>query len=305
MKKSFLLFCVVLCTLIAQAQQAYIYLEPIKGIPCKVILNQKELTFMTKNYFLVTLEKEGEQNFEIIFGNNTYPKQSFVVDATQGGAYGYKLAKTAEDKFYLLDLVNNGKIIETNTSVNIGLTTEDNIVHLFNPTANASVIVPDDDKRKPKNRKQKQTAKEMNALQSELSTAKKEYGIVEVISSNTNDTEPKRINTTTPESINTKAKESVVSRCSTFSTETEVNTFVEKLDQKNDDESKLILVKKRSFTGCLKSSQVYAIAQSFNTQYGRFSAVKFLKTQMDETESLIVLEPLFKTESYKSKLREL
>jgi hypothetical protein len=96
-----------------------------------------------------------------------------------------------------------------------------------------------------------------------------------------------------------------VSKCSTFSTETEVNTFVEKLDQKNDDESKLILVKKRSFTGCLKSSQVYAIAQSFNTQYGRFSAVKFLKYQMDETENLIVLESLFKTENYKSKLREL
>ena len=305
MKKSFLLFCVVLCTLIAQAQQAYVYLEPIKGIPCKVILNQKEITFMTKNYFLVTLDKEGEQNFEIVFGNNTYPKQTFIVDAAQGGAYGYKLAKTGEDKFYLLDLVNNGKIIETNTSVNIGLTTEDNIVHLFNPTANVSVIIPNDDKRKPKNRKQKQNAKEMNAIQSELSTAKKEYGIVEVISSNSNDTEPKSSNTTTPENINTKAKESVMSKCSTFSTETEVNSFVEKLDQKNDDESKLILVKKRSFTGCLKSSQVYAIAQSFNTQYGRFSTVKFLKTQMDETESLIILEPLFKTESYKSKLREL
>lgn len=303
MKKSFLLFCVVLCTLIAQAQQAYIYLEPIKGIPCKVILNQKEVTFMTKNYFLVTLDKEGEQNLEIVFGNNTYPKQTFIVDATQGGAYGYKLAKTGEDKFYLLDLVNNGKIIETNTSVNIGLTTEDNIVHLYDPSVTTTVI--SEDKRKPKNRKQKQTEKEMNALQSELSTAKKEYGIVEVIRSNTNDTEPTRSNTTTPENINTKTKESVVSRCSNFSSETEVNTFVEKLDQKNDDESKLILVKKRSFTGCLKSSQVYAIAQSFNTQYGRFSAVKFLKTQMDETESLIILEPLFKTESYKSKLREL
>lgn len=303
MKKSFLLFCVVLCTLIAQAQQAYIYLEPIKGIPCKVILNQKEVTFMTKNYFLVTLDKEGEQNLEIVFGNNTYPKQTFVVDATQGGAYGYKLAKTGEDKFYLLDLVNNGKIIETNTSVNIGLTTEDNIVHLYDPSVTTTVI--SEDKRKPKNRKQKQTEKEMNALQSELSTAKKEYGIVEVIRSNTNDTEPTRSNTTTPENINTKTKESVVSRCSNFSSETDVNTFVEKLDQKNDDESKLILVKKRSFTGCLKSSQVYTIAQSFNTQYGRFSAVKFLKTQMDETESLIILEPLFKTESYKSKLREL
>lgn len=303
MKKSFLLFCVVLCTLIAQAQQAYIYLEPIKGIPCKVILNQKEVTFMTKNYFLVTLDKEGEQNLEIVFGNNTYPKQTFIVDATQGGAYGYKLAKTGEDKFYLLDLVNNGKIIETNTSVNIGLTTEDNIVHLYDPSETTTVI--SEDKRKPKNRKQKQTEKEMNALQSELSTAKKEYGIVEVIRSNTNDTEPTRSNTTTPENINTKTKESVVSRCSNFSSETEVNTFVEKLDQKNDDESKLILVKKRSFTGCLKSSQVYAISQSFNTQYGRFSAVKFLKTQMDETESLIILEPLFKTESYKSKLREL
>jgi hypothetical protein len=305
MKKSFLLLCVVLCTFIAQAQQAYIYLEPIKGMPCKVILNQKEVTFMTKNYFLVTLDKEGEQNLEIVFGNNTYPKQSFVVDAIKGGAYGFKLAKTAEDKFYLLDMVNNGKIIEPNTAVNIGLTTDDNIVHFFDPTTTANVIVQNDDKRKPKNRKQNQTAKEMNALQSELSKAKKVYGIVEVITSNTNDAEPKTSITTSPENIKTKAKESAVSKCSTFSTETEVNTFVEKLDQKNDDESKLILVKKRSFTGCLKSSQVYAIAQSFNTQYGRFSAVKFLKYQMDETENLIVLESLFKTENYKSKLREL
>ena len=155
MRKIIFFFITLLVSQWSFGQGSYIYFEPIKGIPCKILMNQKEVPVMTKNYYLITIENGGEQTFDILFGNNVYPKQTFIVDVVEGSSYGYKLSKTAEDKFYLLDLVNNGKIIETNTAVNIGLTTNDNVINYYNTTATPQTIITPDEGRSQKEKKQK------------------------------------------------------------------------------------------------------------------------------------------------------
>ncbi len=302
MKKNVLLFVLLFVNIVSFAQGSYIYVEPIKGIPCKMILNQKEVPLMTKNYFLITIDHTGEQTLDIVFGNNVYPSQTFVVDVVEGSAYGYKLSKTAEDKFYLLDIVNNGKIIETNTAVNIGLTTNDNVINFYNTNTVPVVTQEPILSKKAQKQKNKELEKINHVVQKTTNTAngvkdeKQEYGIVEIITSK----EPTK-NT----NENAKSPETKSTNCTLITSEMEVKNIIERLVLKSDDESKLILVKKKTFTGCLTMNQIYSITDQFNTQYGRFAVVKFFRPLMSDVENIILLEPLFKTEGYKTKLREL
>jgi hypothetical protein len=96
-----------------------------------------------------------------------------------------------------------------------------------------------------------------------------------------------------------------ISKCVRASSDVEVNSFVEKLAAKTDDEAKLIFLKKKFFTGCLSTKQLYSIVEKFDTQYGRFTVVKFIKSEIVDTENLGTLEPLFKYETYKLKLKKL
>lgn len=302
MSKIIFFFITLLVSQWSFGQGSYIYFEPIKGIPCKILMNQKEVPVMTKNYYLITIENGGEQTFDILFGNNVYPKQTFIVDVVVGSSYGYKLSKTAEDKFYLLDLVNNGKIIETNTAVNIGLTTNDNVINYYNTTATPQTIITPEEglSKKEKKQKNKELEKINKVVQQSANTPnvvkeeKQEYGIVEIITSKDQS-----------KTENTKQSESKAANCSLITSEMEVKNIVERLAQKNDDESKLILVKKKTFTGCLTANQIYSITDQFNTQYGRYAVVKFFRPLMADPENIILLEPLFKTEGYKTKLKEL
>lgn len=299
MRKIIVVVCLLWC-LGANAQQSYIYLEPIKGIPCKIVMNQKEVSTLTKNYFLIPIAGNGEYTFDIVFGGDLHPKQTFVVDVVEGSAYGYKLAKTNENKFYLLDLINNGKIIETNTPVNLGLTTESNLINFFDP----SIQKPEDiskaearrrnklEKAKAKAKSLEQQDKAVMPDVKEPAKTQTEYGVVEVIRPIPDKSE--------------KASTAVGNaRCNVASSTQEVNAFVDRLNQKNDDESKLILVRKKSFTGCLTCQQVYSMVDVLKTQYGRFSAIKIFRSIISDPENIIQLEPLFKTDSYKSKLQEL
>lgn len=109
-------------------QTSYIYIELIKTIPCKIILNGVEAIQMNKNYVILNIQEAKEQNIDIEFGANLYPKQSFIIDGVPNAMFAYKLARSSESSFYLLDLINNGKIIESNSAVNIGLASELNLI---------------------------------------------------------------------------------------------------------------------------------------------------------------------------------
>lgn len=296
MKKlvTLLLFFVVF--IVSYAQQSYIYLEPIKGMPCKVLMNQKEVNTVSKNYFIIPISGSGEYVFDIVFGGNQFPKQTFVVDVLEGSAYGYKLAKSSESKFYLLDLINNGKVVETNTSTNLGLTTEFNKIHYFDPTKAIPQTLTRSEERK-RNKLEKYKQKYSNDADtfstSSLSHANKpEYGVIEII------TAKKETEQSTKEPIKNF-------RCSSNTSAQEVSAFTERLNQKNDDELKLILIRKKIFTGCLTCEQVYIMTDALKTQYGRLAAVKLFLGIISDAENLNKLESLFRTESYKSKIREL
>lgn len=304
MKKIVVLLICMVVVFFAKAQKAYLYIEPIKGIPCKLLINEKEQVALTKSYFLFTLNTNQEAKVDIVFGNKAFPAQTFVIDVIEGCSYGFKLAKTAEDKFYLLDLVNNGKIVETNTATNIALTTNENKINFFDSDAIAAMTAKEEASKKTTTLKSFFTKKEKeekvnNVVKEDVKNepeTKKEYGVVEVFTSN----QPAK------EVVKAKATSNEPSaKCAIITSEQEIQSFVEKLSEKNDDESKLILTKKRAFTGCITIAQTNEIVKQFNTQYGRFSAVKFLRPLFSDPDKIFLLESLFKSDSYKDKLKAL
>jgi hypothetical protein len=316
------------------AQSSYIYIEAIKGMPISVNINGNEIKSLAKNYILFETKQEGENNIEIKFAGSLYPSQKFVINVVPNAQYGYKLAKANEEKFYLLDLVNNGKIIELNTTVNFAFSTEDNHIHFYNPQNYVLEDVKTKGNKASNLFKKKSSKKGTDQATTAEIEQKEKFGIVEVINSNSekidtiqvkeNVKKKKKEKKEKIQNISTVGDEKIalinnpilstikktlvpkaVPKCVRASSDVEVNSFVEKLAAKTDDEAKLIFLKKKFFTGCLSTKQLYSIVEKFDTQYGRFTVVKFIKSEIVDTENLGTLEPLFKYETYKLKLKKL
>ena len=373
-KIALLLIITISIVQITIAQSSYIYIEAIKGMPISVNLNGNEIKSLARNYLLFETKQEGENNVEIKFAGNLYPPQKFLVNTVSNAQYGYKLAKANEDKFYLLDLVNNGKIIELNTSVNFAFSTDENKIHFYNPQ-NYVLEEVKTKGNKASNLFKKKLAKKGEDQPTIAEIEKKEkYGIVEVINSNSEITDTIQVkekikkkkkekllkqeeNTNSNAFVDTlqvekevaplvvnkkkdkKKKEKVqedstiaeektavvnnpilpiikeepvkqvlpktVSKCVREASDVEINSFVEKLATKTDDEAKLLFLKKKFFTGCISTKQLYSIVEKFDTQYGRFTVIKFIKPEIIDAENLGTILPLFKYETYKQKLKKL
>lgn len=333
LKNTFLLSLLLWNALIANAQTSYIYIELIKTIPCKIIQNGKELPPLSKNFAVLTINENREQNIDIEFGADLYPKQSFVIDASANALYGYKLAKSGERSFYLLDLVNNGKIIESNSAINIGLATELNTIHfgvhqkLAYPATNQKKGTVNWLRKRSKNDatassgnkrstpKQKhgdsQTNKPLAGVKNGGQNIPPQYGVVEVINTKNQVAESVPSETQSPPRVvNSKAPivnsvPTAKSNCYLTASDKEVESFIEKTRLKSDDEAKLLLLRKKQFTGCLSVNQVMHIAEEFSTQYGKYNVVRISFSNIGNRQDMMQLESLFKTEGYRSKFNKL
>lgn len=136
-------FLIFATSLLFAQNESYIYLEGIKGIFYKVKLNGVEQTAQSKRYYILTTAQEGHNNLEIEFIGDLYPPQNFIIDVLHANNYGYRLAKTNDEKFYLLDVINDGKIIESNSNINIRLSTADNRINFYQEEIKKSRIRKD------------------------------------------------------------------------------------------------------------------------------------------------------------------
>ena len=301
----------------ANGQTSYIYIELIKTIPCKIKLNGVEINQMNKNYVILNIQEAKEQNIDIEFGASLYPKQSFIIDGVPNAMFAYKLARSSESSFYLLDLINNGKIIESNSAVNIGLATELNIIK-FSTTKYATQPIEIDKKEQNHWIKNvftgsKKESPKANTNQKGNSNNKQQkkqvpYGVVEVIHPNesqTNKSQTIPLATTNKAPEQTKILKQVKASCYMIASDNEVLSFIEKIAPKNDEDVKLVMLRKKQFSGCLNVSQLTQIASQFNTQYGRFQCMKIGLSNVANPQDLPEGASLFKTEAYKNKYSKL
>ncbi len=333
LKKTFLLSLLVWNALNAISQRSYIYIELIKTIPCRIIQNGKEVAALSKNFAILTINENREQNIDVEFGAELYPKQSFVIDATADALFAYKLAKSGEKSFYLLDLVNNGKIIESNSAINIGLATELNTIHFGihqkAPSAAASQkkgTVSWLRKRSKKEvevksvrkgsvapnqaQRSSQTTKRNGEVEKGLQNTPPQYGVVEVINTKNQSAESAPLEQQSASEGNRTAPlvnslPTAKSSCYLTASDKEIESFIEKTRLKSDDEAKLLLLRKKQFTGCLSVNQVMHIAEEFSTQYGKYNVVRISFSNIGNRQDVMSLESLFKTEGYRNKFYKL
>ncbi len=319
MKQVNLFFILLFLAIHSTAQNSYVYIEGIKGIPFNVISQEKEVVKLGKSYTILSFTEPGEKNIDITFVNSNFEKQKFTVDVQANSSYGFRLGKTEENKFYLIDIVNDGKVIQTNSPVNLALSTDKNRINFFKPTElklelkkNEIDSVEDghSDVSRKERRKNKKIEEE-NAKQVAVELAKDSVKVVEAnISSDikkqdTVITVAKNILPKEDEQKVIPAKTVRVSNCTRVAADEDVKGILDRMQSKDDDEAKLLLIKKTIVSGCFSSAQVYSMAELFETQYGRFSLAKFILPLTSDPSNLLMLEPLFKYEAYKTKLKRL
>jgi hypothetical protein len=294
------------------AQKSYIYIELIKSIPCRILQNGKEVPQLNRNYILLNVAEQSEQIIDIEFGADLYPRQNFIIDVVPDAAYAYKLAKSGEKSFYLLDLINNGKIIEANSKVNIGIATalnkinfgKDQQPNLRRTTAKNSSRVG---RIFTRNRAEKtpQVIPAQKATE-KAETAGVKYGVVEVIRPATVNTSVKeqdtRQNTVTRPALPANAGKT---SCITVASDEEAALFAAAVAAKKNEEVQLLMVRKKKFTGCLTVQQVIRIGEAYNSQYARYQLIKIVQGNVANPLEMPQCESLFKSESYKNKFLEL
>ncbi len=299
---------------LVSAQKSYIYIELIKTIPCRVIQNGKEVPLLSKNFVILNINDQREQNIDIEFGADLYPKQNFIIDAVPNAAYGYKLARSGESSFYLLDLINNGKIIESNSAVNIGLPTALNTINLGKNqpvrVSNASADKKETWISKAFSKKEK-TEKETIFAESQkkenVANNEPKYGVIEVIKSDGSEvkTDSRKSSETRNDKHEPKPVQQIRASCYLVASDKEVESFIEKISAKNDDDIKLLITRKKQFTGCLTVKHIIQAGENFTTQYGRYNFVKIAINNVADPQDLKQCESLFRNDAYKNKFYKL
>lgn len=288
------------------AQNSYIYLELLRNIPCKISVNGNDIPLMSKSFVILPCKDSYEQQIEISFGSDMYPIHTFIVSPGKDNCLGYKMAKSGEKSFYLIDLVNNGTIVQANKGTNIALPTIDNNIKR-NTTAEKWSIVKGNSKQNFVNnifgkKKNSNNTSTKTITQSEPQIDKPKYGIIEVIESKQ---EKSTALTNTSVSINTNNTHISNKKCLRAAADAEVNSFAEKLKERKGDEAKILMYRKKQFTGCLTVEHLRTILNVLDTQSGKFDLVKITSPTLANPESIIELEDIFINAGYKKKLIEL
>lgn len=102
--KYFLL--IVCCVLFGntQAQQfSYVYIQGDKKTPFYIKFEGEMLPRYGKNYYIISELAPGPINVEVLFQQNLYPSQKFVIQVPEKGFRGFLLTQKA-DRFSLYDL---------------------------------------------------------------------------------------------------------------------------------------------------------------------------------------------------------
>ena len=124
-KKTILIWlCLILCGFGAFSQDlndAVVYIQSDKETPIYVKVEGQMMERYSKNYVVLGNLASGPLNLEILFQQNKYPNQKFVLNIQPSGQRSLVLKKIDQNKFALYDLnygiyLNNGNRLEDDIS---------------------------------------------------------------------------------------------------------------------------------------------------------------------------------------------
>lgn len=107
---------------------AYVYIEGDKQTPFYVKLEGQMLPRLGKNYCIIPNLDAGITNIEILFQQNKYPPQKFVIKVPAEGSRGFVLHKVNDRQFALHDMQQGIYLVSGNTAEDDQISTTSQVV---------------------------------------------------------------------------------------------------------------------------------------------------------------------------------
>lgn len=280
---------------------AYFYFEGDQQTPFYVKVEGQMQPRYGQNHFIIPDLGEGYTHFEILFQQNEYPPQEFLLDVPDGGFRGFALRKVNDQQFALYDLQQKKYILAGNKK-------EDDVAPKFDeiPVAQPSLA--------PKRKKNRIGTREVLPLLNGDTT-------IVLPENNAKDTTPLDTEATFMKGVvlngGKTSPESDIKRdagslplvantdCPNAMSNEDFENFALKLLNKEEDESRLKFLKKETDNYCFSTEQVRIIAKNLKGQSARYEAVKMLYSHTSDQKNYGKLESLFNTPFLKEKFAQI
>lgn len=284
---------------------AYFYFEGNQETPFYVKVEGQMQPRYGQNYFIIPNLGEGYTHFEILFQQNKYPPQKFLLDVPDGGFRGFTLHKVNDKQFSLFDIQQRKYIIAGNKK-------EDDKApvfgqHFFDTPEESPVAL-----EKPKKIRRNTDAGSLSLMNSDTNLVLPE----------------KKLKQTAPQTMADSFMDGIVlnrqgeggdaieraagglppvanTDCPNAMSNETFETLALRLLRKDDDDNRLKMLKKEMNNYCFSTEQVRIIASSLSGQSARYEAVKILYRHTSDQENYGKLESLFNTPFLKQKFAQI
>lgn len=339
-KTTLIWLCLLLCGFGAFSQDlndAVVYIQSDKETPIYVKVEGQMMERYSKNYVVLGNLASGPLNLEILFQQNKYPNQKFVLNIPPSSQRSLVLKKMDQNKFALYDLnygiyLNSGNRLEDDIS---GSDKEyQNTVLAANTAAppNESAVVsvekPKKEKVTPKPKKEKKSEDEIPEFTVAKEEKKNKEATPVIVQEETE--APKKPKKTRSErrqeteentngerfldfEMNKKESNSGNNRsgnakntntkCSEPASESQFDNFASLLNTTDDEELKLGIVRKNATKYCFSTDQVRTIAMNFDSQSSRYEVARVLKAKVVDVDNYAQLSSLFNTNFLKERFK--
>lgn len=339
MKKIFSVFILVLWSvgrLSAQADYAYVYIEGDMETPFYVKVEGKMHPRLGKNHFIIANLDEGYTKFEILFQQNKYPPQEFLLEIPASGSRGFRLHKINDRQFALYDLQQSRYIVSGNTEADdsapvvASLPAGTNTPTATEPTGELPEFPVEGNR--VANEVEKATSEkapeevnrfvpgltlyndgtysrvpDLESTQPPLDAGKKKRqrapeNFDELPAWDPEAPEARQAANREVEDVDALA---ATGDCREAMDNLTFENFALKILDKSSDSDRLKLLKRQKARHCFSTEQIRILVKNLNMQSIRFDAVQMLYPHTSDPENYGQLESLFNTEYLKNKFNAL
>lgn len=288
--KVILWICLLFTPLHLFAKDGFLYIEGLRNIPLKVSIDGIEVKMLGEGYLLWPYSVGGYRQVSIRLDNEQAEPQLFYLQLVDGGSYGFQFLRSVDEKYYLKDLIKEGKIMEANVPnpLDKGLphTGDDNRSIL---TADNRPVIIGQKSTAHNNNKTPEAFKQPQQPNS-LQTETVEKGQAQKLHVSFNDADTSKLNAIHSDTL-----------CVENVKPNELQRMIRLLAKQSDDESKMTLLQRQCAGLCFSVVQIKQLGLSFDTQYGRLTFAKAMYFNCSDVEQYTALSSLFLYAHYRER----
>jgi hypothetical protein len=312
----------VLSLLAQDRNDAVVYIQSDKSIPFYVKMEGQMMERFSKHYVILNNLASGPLHLEILFQQNQYPAQKFVLNVAPSAQRSLVLQKVSDQKFALYD-VNYGIYLQEGNKLTDDIDARSPAVAADVPnmtnleTANSSESAKDSKPRVVKEKRIKAAKDEDKVVpfvenriekDEESAIVKKERKSKQKIDKTDEERADRfldfEFDKTEKETKSRAAQNSTLksnANCTEAASEDLFQHFLKIIAVSDDEETNLAVIRKNAKYYCFSTDQVQVIALKFLSQSSRYEVTRLLKPRVVDKEAYSQLSSLFNTNYLKER----